>query len=171
MPIDITERYKLIFSEHQWASGVRLAILRNWLWGYAAFAAAFAWIYTNQKTSDWIVAFLAWIFTVFYWILDIRNRAATRASHDIGAEIEKDLTAWIPEGQRFFVRIAVGTFSETLRTHSLPTTLRKTLLTHSLAIDLFALVMTVLLFLATLYLSANKGELPTYLFPHWLNFL
>ena len=49
MPIDISERYKLIFEEHHYASDFRVKIFQRWCVIYAALAAAFAWVHSASK--------------------------------------------------------------------------------------------------------------------------
>jgi hypothetical protein len=39
MPIEITDRYKLIFEEHHYASDFRVKIIQGWRLFYGAFAA------------------------------------------------------------------------------------------------------------------------------------
>lgn len=148
MPINITERYKLVFEEHRHASDYRMKIVQGWCWIYAALPAAFAWVYSESKPLSWIVTASGVLVTPLMWLADYRNRSAIHASKDIGAAIEEDTGAGISENQRFFAR---------LRTE----TRREKMLTHSRAIDVFAALMSVLLLLATIYLALNKGTLPS----------
>ena len=147
MPIDSTERYKLIFGEHQHASDFRMKIIEIWGLIYAAHAAAFGWVYSASPVSSWIAPALALLATVLMWIADSRNRDALRGSKDVGAEIERDTNAGIPESQRYFARLARKSFLERV-------------ITHSFAIDAFSILMILLLLFATLYLFSNRGVLP-----------
>ena len=147
MPIDSLERYKLIFGEHQHASDIRMKILEIWGLIYAALAAVFGWAYSASPVFSWIVPALALFATILMWIADSRNRDALRSSKDVGAEIERDTNAGIPENQRYFDRLARKSFFERV-------------VTHSFAIDAFSILMILLLLIATFYLFSNKGILP-----------
>lgn len=76
MPADISERYKLIFAEHHYASDFRVKIFTGWCALYAALAAAFVWIYSVSKPVTWVVAVIGIGITLLMWSADIRNRAA-----------------------------------------------------------------------------------------------
>jgi len=143
MPIDALERYKLIFEEHHYASDFRIKIVTGWAVMYAGLSAAFVWVYSVSKSLTWIITAAAAVITALMWLADVRNRAALRASKDVGAEIEQCKDT-VPEHQRFFVR---------LKTESC-------FLTHSFAIDMFAFVMVLLLGIATCYLFSRNGVLP-----------
>jgi len=147
MPIDITERYKLIFEEHHYASDLRVRIFQGWCVIYAAFAAAFVWVHSASKPLSWIITAAATAVTLLMWIADRRNRSGIHASKDIGVEIERDSSAGIPAEQRFFHRLA-------------PKNRLERWLTHSRAIDTFSIAMFVLLFAATWYLWSHRGSLP-----------
>lgn len=147
MPIDISERYKLIFEEHHYASDFRIKIVTGWCVMYAGLAAAFVWLHTTSKSVAWVVTAVAAVITALMWLADVRNRAALRASKDAGAAIEQHQDASIPADQRFFAR---------LKTESLV----ERFVTHSRAIDVFAIAMVVLLGAATWYLCSHKGVLP-----------
>ncbi len=105
MPIDILERYKLIFAEHHYASDFRVKIVTGWCVMYAGLAAAFVWVHSTSKSLDWIVTAAGVIITVLMWVADHRNRAALRAAKDTGFAIEQDQDADIPTEQRFFARL------------------------------------------------------------------
>lgn len=147
-PIDIKDRYKLIFDEHHYASDLRVKIFQGWCVIYAAIAAAFVWVQLNLKPLSWVVTGIAILVTVLMWVADIRHRSGLRASKDVGSEIERDPDASIPENQRFFARVVPETFLEKA-------------LTHSRAIDYFSIITIVALTLATVYLWCSKGVLPS----------
>jgi hypothetical protein len=145
MPADISERYKLIFAEHHYASDFRVKIFTGWCALYAALAAAFVWIYSVSKPVTWVVAVIGIGITLLMWSADIRNRAALRSSKNAGAAIEEAES--IPPDQRFFTHLKAVGFIEKL-------------FTHSKTIDCFALGAIVLLVWAAIYLFRNRGVLP-----------
>lgn len=147
MPIDVSERYKLIFAEHHYSSDIRIKIFTGWCAMYAALAAAFVWMYSTSKTTTWIIPVVGLAITLLMWSADIRNRSALRASKDAGAAIERAESAGIPEEERFFERQKTEGCIEKL-------------LTHSTAINAFALVAIGLLAFAAVYLYCNRGMLP-----------
>ena len=147
MPISISERYKLIFEEHHYASDFRIKIFTGWRVMYAGLAAAFVWVHTASKSLSWTITGAAAVITALMWLADVRNRSALRASKDAGAAIESDRTAEIPDAQRFFTRLKTDSLFERL-------------LTHSRAIDTFSIFMLVLFVAATWYLCSHKGVLP-----------
>ena len=147
MPIDILERYKLIFAEHHYASDFRVKIVTGWCVMYAGLAAAFVWVHSASKSLDWIVTAAGVIITALMWLADRRNRAALRASKDAGFAIEQDQDADIPTEQRFFARLTAESRDEKI-------------VTHSRAIDVLAIIMIVLFGVTTLCLYSYKGVLP-----------
>lgn len=147
MPIDITDRYKLIFEEHHYASSIRIKIFTGWCVMYAGLAAALGWLYSSSKPLTWVAPASALPLTAMMWFADIRNRAALRASKDAGVAIELDESAGIPPAQRFFTRLRTVRVIERL-------------LTHSRVIDAFSVAMLVFLLLATWYLYSHRGDLP-----------
>lgn len=147
MPIDISERYKLIFEEHHYASDFRIKIVTGWAVMYAGLAAAFVWVHSASKSLAWVVTAAAAAITVLMWLADVRNWAALRASKDAGAAIEQHEDASIPVEQRFFARLKTESFVERF-------------VTHSRAIDVFAIAMVLLLGTATWYLFSHRGVLP-----------
>ncbi len=146
MPIDIAERYKLIFAEHQHASSLRISLLRSWFLIYAALGASFAWTYQAAKEIDWIVSGVALIATLFMWGLDFRNRDATFGAHQVGKKIEEDSFSGIPQNQYFFARLE-------------PTSLLRHFLTFSRLVDFMTIVMSVIFLSATVYLFCNQGKM------------
>ncbi len=147
MPIDILERYKLIFAEHHYASDFRVKIFTGWCVMYAALAAAFVWVHSASKSLAWIVTAAGVIITALMWLADLRNRSALRGSKDAGLAIEEDQDAGIPTEQRFFARLTTESLVEKI-------------MTHSRAIDVLSITMVVFLGLATWYLYSYKGVLP-----------
>ena len=147
MPIDIAERYKLIFAEHHYASDFRVKIFTGWCAMYAALAAGFVWAYSASKPLMWVIALLGFLVTLLMWLADYRNRAALRASKDAGTAIEQHEDAAIPDEQRFFARLN-------------PRSCFEELATHSFAINVFAALMLILFGVATWVLHATKGQLP-----------
>ncbi len=147
MPIDILERYKLIFAEHHYASDFRVKIVTGWCLMYAGLAAAFVWVHSTSKSLDWIVTAAGVIITVLMWVADHRNRAALRAAKDTGFAIEQDQDADIPTEQRFFARLETESRVEKY-------------VTHSRAIDALSIVMVISLGFATWYLLSYAGVLP-----------
>ena len=141
MTVTVDERYKQAFEAHRHASDYRLKLLLGWGAVYAAFAAAFVWAQTAVKPLSWIVTALWMGFTVVVWIADVRNRPAIRQSKAVGKAIEVDASAGIPEAQRFFSGLEKG-------------------ISHSRAINVSAIVMLLLLGIATMYLLCSRGELP-----------
>jgi hypothetical protein len=147
MPIDATERYKLILAEHHYTSDVRLKIFQGWCLMYAAAAAAFAWVHHESKPLDWLVTAAAVVMTALMWLADARNRTAMRACREVGLAIERDPASAIPEDQRFFPRLSAREFF-------------KRIMTHSRVIDFFSSAMIILLIGATRYLWSKHGALP-----------
>lgn len=147
MPIDILERYKLIFAEHHYASDFRVKIFTGWCVMYAALAAAFVWVHSASKSLAWIVTAAGVIITALMWLADLRNRSALRGAKDAGLAIEEDQDAGIPTEQRFFARLTTESLVEKI-------------MTHSRAIDVLSITMVVFLGLATWYLYSYKGVLP-----------
>ena len=147
MSIDITERYKLVFEAHHYASSVRIKIFTGWCIMYAALAAALSWLYSTSQPLTWVATASAVPLTAMMWFADIRNRSALRASKDAGMAIELDDTAGIPSPQRFFTRLKATTVFERL-------------LTHSRVIDAFSIIMVAFLLLSTWYLYSHAGSLP-----------
>jgi hypothetical protein len=142
MPISIEERYKLIFEEHQFASEYRIKIVTGWCAIYAALAVVFAWIHQTIPALSWTVTTIGIAVTLFMWLADYRHRPAIGRSKDVGASIELDANAGIPDEQRFFSKLDKG-FS------------------HSTAINIFAGVIILFLFVATVYLICSGGRLPS----------
>ena len=147
MPIDIGDRYKLIFEEHQYASDFRVKIFRGWCLMYAALAAVFVWVQNTSKSLSWLITAAGIAITILMWVADVRNRSGIRASKDIGEAIERDPQGGIKQDQRFFARIQAEGFVERL-------------LTHSRAIDAYSVVVILALLAATIYLFVKKGVLP-----------
>jgi hypothetical protein len=143
MPIEITDRYKLIFEEHHYASDFRVKIIQGWCLFYAAFAAGLGWTQANPsaKPGSWILSAFAFVLTLFMWAADFRHRSALAHSKLIGRVIEESEAANIPADQRFFASIASGW------------------LTHSLAIDVFAGLMLGVLWRASTFLRGSGGDL------------
>jgi 4-hydroxybenzoate polyprenyltransferase len=113
------------------------------LWGavYAALAAVFVWAQSNVKQLSWSVTLLGIASTLLFWIADLRNRPAIYRTKHVGADIEGDAASGIPNNQRFFAGLEEG-------------------ISHSTAINIFAIVMLLLLTVATAYLFCRRGELP-----------
>jgi hypothetical protein len=147
MPIDIAERYKLIFEEHHYASSVRIKIFTGWCVMYAGLAAALGWLYSTSQPLTWVATASAVPLTAMMWFADIRNRSALRASKEAGRAIELDDTAGIPPAQRFFTRLKATTVFERS-------------LTHSRVIDAFSIIMVAFLLLSSWYLYSHGGNLP-----------
>ncbi|HXN23394.1 MAG TPA: hypothetical protein VOA41_11705 [Candidatus Dormibacteraeota bacterium] len=143
MPIEITDRYKLIFEEHHYASDFRTKIIQGWCLFYAAFAAGLSWTQANAaaKPVSWILSAFAFVITWFMWAADFRHRKALAHSKLIGKAIEESEAAGIPADQRFFASIASGW------------------LTHSLTIDVLAGLMLGALFRASTFLKGSGGDL------------
>jgi hypothetical protein len=143
MPIEITDRYKLIFEEHHYASDFRAKIIQGWCLFYAALAAGLGWTQanTNAKSVSWIFSASAFVITLFMWAADFRHRSALAHSKLIGKAIEESPAANIPENQRFFASIASGW------------------LTHSLAIDVLAGLMLAVLWHSSTSLKTSGGDL------------
>lgn len=146
MAINISDRYKLIFEEHHFASNFRIKIIQGWCLIYSALGAAFIWVQSEPKEISWIISLAACLVTILMWIADIRNRSGLIASKRAGNAIEISEDANIPIEQRFFARIQT---KEKL--------INK--LTQSLAIDIFAIIMIISLIIATILLIANKGNI------------
>lgn len=143
MPIEVTDRYKLIFEEHHYASDFRAKIVQAWCLFYAAFAAGLGWTQANPtaKPVSWIFCAFAFVITMFMWAADFRHRSALAHSKLIGKAIEESDAAKIPADQRFFASTASGW------------------LTHSLAIDVLAGLMLGVLWRASTFLRDSGGEL------------
>jgi hypothetical protein len=143
MPIDIKDRYKLIFEEHHYASDFRAKIVQAWCLFYAAFAAGLGWTqaHDSAKSVSWVLSSFAFVITIFMWAVDFRHRSALSHSKRIGIAIEKSLEAAIPESQRFFTSTKPGW------------------LTHSLIIDVLAGLMLGVLLRASFFLKASCGNL------------
>jgi hypothetical protein len=149
VPIEITDRYKLIFEEHHYASDFRVKIIQGWCLFYGAFAAGFGWTQANEgsKPVGWILSAFAIVITLFMWTADFRHRKALAHSKRIGKAIEEAEEAAIPADQRFFASIASGR------------------LTHSLGIDVLTGLMLGVLLRVSTWLRATQGTL-TSLPPH-----
>jgi len=145
MPINIEERYKLIFQEHHYASDYRLRLLRGWCVMIAALAAAFVWIQQAATRLSWLVSALALVATVLVWLGDRRNRTALQGAKKAGKAIEESADAGIPEPERFFPRIQASALAR------YPT--------HSSLLDVFFTLLSGLLILATIYLFVKSGAL------------
>ncbi|MBI4548778.1 MAG: hypothetical protein HY707_12410 [Ignavibacteriae bacterium] len=141
MPIPIEDRYKIIFDNYKFASEYRIRLITGWAAIYAGLAAAFAWFYQNSRAIIWIVPAIAIGITILMWIADRRHRPAIGRSKTVGANIEKDQSAQIPQDQRYFADIESG-------------------ISHSWAIDVFAALSLILLGIATCILICYRGELP-----------
>jgi hypothetical protein len=143
MAIEITDRYKLIFEEHHYASDFRAKIIQGWCLFYAGFAAGLGWTQANAnaKPVSWILSAFAFVITLFMWVADFRHRGALAHSKLIGKAIEASEAANIPVDQRFFASITSGW------------------LTHSLAIDVFAGLMLGGLWRASTFLRDSGGDL------------
>jgi hypothetical protein len=143
MPIEITDRYKLIFEEHHYASDFRAKIIQAWCLFYAALAAGLGWTQasTNTKPVSWILTAFAFVITLFMWAADFRHRTALTYSKRIGKAIEESAEAGIPEDQRFFASI------------------KSRWLTHSLSIDMLTGLMLRSLWGVSNSLRASGGNL------------
>jgi hypothetical protein len=143
-PIDITERYKLVFDQHKHVADLRVKMIQGWCLVYVALAAAFVWVHTASKPLSWIVPIFGIVTTGLMWFADARNRSGFRAWRDIGADIENDQEAGIPMQQRFFAR-----------------RLRTDFLRYGPVIDIFSLVAVGFLLYAAVYLRRTNGVLPS----------
>jgi len=143
VPIDITDRYKLIFEEHHYASDFRAKIVQAWCLFYAAFAAGLAWTQANvsAKPVSWVLSAFAFVITIFIWAVDFRHRKSLAHSKQIGRAIEESRESAIPESQRFFASIKSGW------------------LTHSLVIDMLSGLMFSVLLRASCFLKSSDGAL------------
>jgi hypothetical protein len=143
MPIDITDRYKLIFEEHHYSSDFRAKIVQAWCLFYAAFAAGLGWTQANAsaKPVSWVLSAFACVITVFMWAVDFRHRSSLNHSKRIGSAIEESREAAIPENQRFFASIKPGW------------------LTHSLVIDMLTGFIFGVLLRASYFLKSSCGDL------------
>jgi len=103
MPIDIEERYRLIFAEHHYTSDYRFRIVRGWCVMIAALATAFVWAAENAQSLAVIISLAALVITALAWFGDWRNRAAINAVRDVGQDLER--AAGVPEKQCFFSKI------------------------------------------------------------------
>ena len=140
MPIPISERYKLIFQEHQFSSDYRIKIITGWCTIYAALAVVFVWVQKTIPNLSWFIPVIGIAITVLMWAADYRNRAAIGRSKEVGKNIEK--AEEIPEQQQYFSNLNKG-FS------------------HSITIDIFAGISILLLLIATFILICNGGHFPT----------
>lgn len=104
MPIDITERYKLVFRQLNHAADYRVKIIQGLSWIYITLAGAFAWLQSGpNKSLSYIVPAVGAAATLLMWLADIRNCDGLRSWHTIGEQIEDDPAAGIPKKeQRFF---------------------------------------------------------------------
>ena len=141
MSIELTDRYKLIFEEHHYASDFRTKIVQAWCLSYAGLAAGLGWTEANAKEACWVLSALACVITAFMWAADVRNRTALDASKKVGQAIEEDKWNNIPEGQRFF------------------SSLTSDWLTHSLVIDVLAGLMLAVLTRASIFFKCTGGNL------------
>ena len=137
MPITIEERYRLIFENYRFASEYRIKLITGWVAIYTALAAAFGWTYQNAKTISWLLPLVGILITVFMWIADRRHRPAIGRSKTVGANIEVDQSAGIPENQRYFSDLTNG-------------------VSHSLIIDIFSVLIIICLGVATVFLICNR---------------
>ena len=101
MPIEITERYKLIFEEHHYASDFRAKIIQAWCLFYAAFAAGLGWTQANvnSKPVSWVLSDFAFIITVFMWSADFRHRKALARSKQVVRFLNRESQAWSARGR------------------------------------------------------------------------
>ena len=145
MPMDTSERYKLILAEHHYASDLRIRIFTGWCAIYVALAAAFVWMYSESKAATWVIPLVGVAITLFMWSADIRNRSALRATKNAGAAIEK--ADDVPGDQRYFM-------------HQKAEGCIERLFTHSTTINAFAVGAIGLFIWAAIYLYYNRGCLP-----------
>ena len=135
MPVPIEVRYKQAFVQLRFASALSFRIFAGWGAVYAALAALFAWMQssTMMNSFTWAVPLLGLGATLLFWLGDIRNRPGINAAKSVGAAIEADPASEIPELQRYFSRLNQG-------------------VRHGVTINAFAIVMLVLLGIATVSL-------------------
>ena len=136
MPVPIQDRYRQVFIQLRSASGLSFKIFAGWGATYAVLAAAFAWMESTPALLPftWLVPFFGFGATILFWLADVRNRPGINLAKSVGAAIEADPASEIPEAQRYFSRLNQG-------------------LRHGVTINVFAIVMLVLLVIATIYLS------------------
>ena len=136
MPVPIQDRYKQVFIQLRFSSALSFKIFAGWGAVYAALAAVFAWMHSSAMLSPftWVVPLLGLGATILFWLGDIRNRPGISAAKSVGAAIEADPASDIPESQRYFSRLNQG-------------------LRHGVTINVFAIVMLVLLAIATIHLG------------------
>jgi len=145
MPIDIAERYRLIFDELHHTSDFRIKIMQIWGLIYAALATLFVWVHSAAPLfSAWIPALAAFM-TILMWIADFRNCMGIRTSMRVGANIETG--ASVPDGQRFFTSIDRRSISGKI-------------LSHFAVITMFSVGMFVSFCWLSWYLFQNEGALP-----------
>lgn len=137
MPVPIQDRYKQVFVQLRFSSGLSFKIFAGWGAVYAALAVVFAWMQSSPMSSPftWVVPVLGLGATILFWLGDIRNRPGISAAKSVGAAIETDPASEIPEAQRYFSRLNQG-------------------LRHGVTINVFAIVMLVLFAIATIHLSS-----------------
>lgn len=103
MPIDIAERYKLVFRQLNHATDFRVKILQGLSWIYITLAGAFVWLQSGSNESlSWIVPAVGAVATLWMWFVDLRNYNIATGWMNVGKQIEKDQRAGIPIGQQFF---------------------------------------------------------------------
>lgn len=135
MSIEIQERYKLIYQEHHYACDFRVKIFTGWCTIYAALAIAFTWIQNEIPSYSWIITLIGLIITILMYLAELRNRAAIKATKDIGKNIESDGYATIPEEQRYFHKINLYNG-----------------ITHSIIINIFTTLMIIIFISLSVYL-------------------
>lgn len=150
MPIDITERYKLIFQQDNHASDFRVKIIQIWGLLYAGMTAAFIWLQAEAKPLSWIAPAAGALVTVLMWFADRRNCDAFVKWRRIGYELESNPAAGIPQEERFF---------DSKSNTSLWQKIRSIIKTHSFFISIFSLTMFVVLVWVTNYLRDSEGVL------------
>jgi catechol 2,3-dioxygenase-like lactoylglutathione lyase family enzyme len=135
MPVPIDVRYKQVFVQLRFASALSFKIFAGWGTVYAALTALFAWMQSSTMMSSftWVVPLLGFGATILFWLGDVRNRPGISAAKSVGAAIEADAASEIPEAQRYFSRLNQG-------------------VRHGVTINAFAMVMLVLLGVATVRL-------------------
>lgn len=135
MPVPIHDRYKQVYVQLRFTSGLSFKIFAGWGATYAVLAAAFAWMQSTPGMSEltWAVAILGFGATILFWLGDVRNRPGINLAKSVGAAIEADPESGIPETQRYFSRLNQG-------------------VRHGVTINAFAIVMLVLFAIATVKL-------------------
>lgn len=138
MPVPIEVRYKQVYAQLRFTSGLSFRIFAGWGATYAALAAAFAWMQSTPGMSEftWAVPMLGFGATILFWLADVRNRPGINLAKSVGAAIEADPESGIPETQRYFSRLNQG-------------------VRHGVTINAFAIVMLVLFGIATFNLMAS----------------